>query len=172
MTKMARRHIDGGDAARMAIESAKRGPVTIESPPADDAGMPATTTVAPPLVPAGTGSNIPQPTEPRKRPPRVRKPSPGNDQCFAPTADVEGHRAELRQAFGNTFSDEFVSSRTGQPCQQAAVRGRSRCRMPAGLRAPGGLEANATEISSTDCVRMRPKSFMTRCEQKFERSKL
>jgi len=114
MTKMASKHIRGGDAARMAVESAKRGPVTIEPPPADDADMPATTTVAPPLAPADTGSSISQPTEGRKKPPRVRKPSPQNDKCFAPTADVEGHRAALREAFGNTLSDEFVSFLLGK----------------------------------------------------------
>ena len=45
---------------------------------------------------------------PRRAPPRLRKPSPLNDQCLAPTADLEGHRARLREAFGNTMSDEFV----------------------------------------------------------------
>src|SRR5262249_3600065 len=50
-----------------------------------------------------------QSTAGRKRPPRVRKPLPRNDQCLAPTTDLEGHRAALRQAFGNTLSDEFVS---------------------------------------------------------------
>jgi hypothetical protein len=43
-----------------------------------------------------------------KAPPRLRKPSPLNDQCLAPTGDLEGHRARLREAFGNTMSDEFV----------------------------------------------------------------
>src|SRR5262249_219475 len=50
-----------------------------------------------------------QPTDERKRPPRVRKPSPHSDQCTAPTEDLEGHRLALRQAFGDTLSDEFVS---------------------------------------------------------------
>ena len=41
-------------------------------------------------------------------PPRVRKPLPRNDQWKAPTPDLEGHRKRLREALGNTLSDEFV----------------------------------------------------------------
>jgi hypothetical protein len=41
-------------------------------------------------------------------PPRVRKPLPRNDQWKAPTPDLEGHRKSLREALGNTLSDEFV----------------------------------------------------------------
>jgi hypothetical protein len=44
----------------------------------------------------------------RKAPPRVRKPLPRNDQWKAPTPDLEGHRKRLREALGNTLSDEFV----------------------------------------------------------------
>ena len=33
---------------------------------------------------------------------------PRNDQWKAPTPDLEGHRQRLREAFGNTLSDEFV----------------------------------------------------------------
>jgi hypothetical protein len=44
----------------------------------------------------------------RKAPPRVRKPLPRNDQWKAPTPDLEGHRKSLREALGNTLSDEFV----------------------------------------------------------------
>jgi hypothetical protein len=44
----------------------------------------------------------------RKVPPRVRKPLPRNDQWKAPTPDLEGHRQRLREALGNTLSDEFV----------------------------------------------------------------
>jgi hypothetical protein len=31
-----------------------------------------------------------------------------NDQWKAPTPDLEGHRKRLREALGNTLSDEFV----------------------------------------------------------------
>src|SRR5437763_4798510 len=53
-------------------------------------------------------------TDGRKAPPRVRKPSPHNDQCFAPSGDLESHRARLREAFGNTLSDEFVEVLLGK----------------------------------------------------------
>ena len=44
----------------------------------------------------------------------ARKPSCGNDQCLAPTGEVESHRARLREAFGNTLSDEFVEVLLGK----------------------------------------------------------
>jgi hypothetical protein len=44
----------------------------------------------------------------RKMPPRVRKPSPRNNQWKAPTPDLEGHRKRLREALGNTLSDELA----------------------------------------------------------------
>lgn len=44
-----------------------------------------------------------------RRPPRVRKPRRDNDRYVAPpTVDLEDLRARLREAFGNTASDEFV----------------------------------------------------------------
>jgi hypothetical protein len=49
-----------------------------------------------------------------KAPPRLRKPSPDHDRCVAPTADLEAHRARLREAFGNTLSDEFVEVLLGK----------------------------------------------------------
>jgi len=109
------KHIDGRDAANMAVESASRGPVMIEPLPADDeASVPTAMTVATAPVAVGTGSGISQSTAGRKKPPRVRKPSPHNDHCLAPTADLEGHRAALRLAFGDTLSDEFVSVLLGK----------------------------------------------------------
>jgi hypothetical protein len=50
----------------------------------------------------------------RKAPPRVSKPSAHQDQCIAPTADLERHRKRLREAFGNTMSDEFVDVLLGK----------------------------------------------------------
>lgn len=86
--------INGLQATHAALEEKKRGPIRIE--PSDDP------TVA-------TGSSLPVcPASVRKPPPRVRKPHPGNNRCLAPTADLELHRARLRQAFGDTLSDEFV----------------------------------------------------------------
>ena len=50
----------------------------------------------------------------RNAPPRVRKPSPIHNQYLAPAADLEGFRARLRDAFGNTMSDEFVDVMLGK----------------------------------------------------------
>jgi hypothetical protein len=44
-----------------------------------------------------------------KKPPRVRKPRPNADRCVAPPGvDLEDLRARMREAFGNTASDEFA----------------------------------------------------------------
>ena len=51
---------------------------------------------------------------PRQAPPRVLKPSALNDQCVAPTPDLESHRKRLREAFGNSMSDEFVEVLLGK----------------------------------------------------------
>jgi hypothetical protein len=85
--------ISGKEAAHVAEDMASRGPVRLVA--SDDAqeGQIAA------LPSAGS--------EQGGMPPRVRKPSPQNDQCLAPTSDLEGHRKRLRQAFG-TMSDEFV----------------------------------------------------------------
>jgi hypothetical protein len=48
----------------------------------------------------------------RKQPPRVRKPSTRHDVTYAPTADLETHRAMLRTAFG-TLSREYPPRRPG-----------------------------------------------------------
>jgi hypothetical protein len=45
---------------------------------------------------------------------RTRKPLPRNDQWKAPTPDLEGHRKRLREALGNTLSDEFVDVMLGK----------------------------------------------------------
>ena len=49
-----------------------------------------------------------------KRAPRVRKPSCSDDVIFAPSDDLEGHQAALRQAFGETLSDQFVQAMMGK----------------------------------------------------------
>src|SRR3984893_12341445 len=87
--------ISGKEAVQVAEDMAKPGPIRViepgKVPEAPDA-----------LVPSA-GSELD-----RKVPPRVRKPLPRNDQWKAPTADLEGHRKRLREALGNTLSDEFV----------------------------------------------------------------
>jgi hypothetical protein len=92
---MEKERIDGLQATYAAIEESKRGPIAIQ--PADDQS------VASPPKPS-----LPVQTERSNTPPRVRKPDRGNDRCLAPTPDVESHRARLREALGNTLSDEFV----------------------------------------------------------------
>jgi hypothetical protein len=98
-------HISGIEATYVALEANKRGPIVLE--PAAE------------LAPAS--ANAPEPgsrsettNAGRKPPARVRKPSPGNDRCLAPTPDLEGHRARLRDAFGGTMSDEFVDVMLGK----------------------------------------------------------
>ncbi len=89
--------IRGGDAARAAAAMAKRLPVPLQS----------TDVVGPHLpVPAVGG--------PYRRPPRIRKPSSSHDVIYAPTSDIDAHRAELRAAFGETLSDQFVETMMGK----------------------------------------------------------
>jgi hypothetical protein len=103
--------ISGKDATYVAMEAEKYSPVRIgasdSSAPSSDPGQEMV------QVPASAdgardGSNR------RKAPPRVRKPSPLHDQFLAPTPDLDGYRARLREAFGNTMSDEFVEVMLGK----------------------------------------------------------
>jgi hypothetical protein len=96
--------ISGKDATYVAMEAAKRGPISIEAAEGEVAAD-----IAPvPQVPGDT------PTEGRKGPPRLRKPSSHHDRYLAPTGDLESHRAQMREAFGNTLSDEFVEVLLGK----------------------------------------------------------
>ena len=101
--------ISGKDATNIALEAQKYGPIAIgaaeELAPTEGISGKA-------QVPAVEGNR--DSTETRRAPPRVRKPSPQNDQYLAPTSDVEGYRARLQQAFGNTMSDEFVDVMLGK----------------------------------------------------------
>jgi hypothetical protein len=89
--------ISGLDATHIAMEANERGPIRLESPSA---------TVTADAVMPSSPQRIRD--DNRKSPPRVRKPSARNDQCLAPTPDLENHRARLRESLGNTMSDEFV----------------------------------------------------------------
>ena len=90
--------ISGKEAARVAEDMAKPGPIrVVEAVSASEAQE------APGALVPSPGSELD-----RKVPPRVRKPLPRNDQWKAPTPDLEGHRKRLREALGNTLSDEFV----------------------------------------------------------------
>jgi hypothetical protein len=105
--------ISGKIAARLAEEAARNyPPVKIESPgnaagSAEDAAA-APTAQLPARADAARSENR------RNPPPRVRKPSPIHHQYLAPTSDIEGYRARLREAFGNTMSDEFVEVMMGK----------------------------------------------------------
>jgi hypothetical protein len=96
-------HIGMIEAAHLAEELAKPGPVQLQA---------ATENQEPPLSP------VLQPRqnsiEERKPPPRVRKPRPRNDQCFAPTTDLDKARKCLRETFGNSMSHEFVDVMLGK----------------------------------------------------------
>ena len=87
---MKQQRISGKEAARVAEDMAKPGPIRV---------------VAASEAQEAPGALVPSPGSEldRKAPPRVRKPLPRNDQWKAPT-----HRKRLREALGNTLSDEFV----------------------------------------------------------------
>jgi hypothetical protein len=104
---MTERHrISGKDATYVALEASKRGPVRLE---ASGEAAPAQAID----LPMRSATPETAPGE-RRPPPRVRKPSAGNDKCLAPTPDLEGHRARLRKSFGETMSDEFVDFALGK----------------------------------------------------------
>src|ERR1700758_5627181 len=87
--------ISGKEAVYLARESDTRRPIKLGAPEGSEH-----TALA--HVPSeGAGQT-------RKAPPRVSKPSAHHDRCVAPTPDLESHRKRLREAFGNTMSDEFV----------------------------------------------------------------
>ena len=103
--------ISGKEATYVAMAAAKYPPVKIGAPDNSEQSSEATqstTNLPAPVDGSGDGNGQ------RKAPPRVHKPSPNNNQCLAPTADLEGYRAQLREAFGNTMSDEFVEVMLGK----------------------------------------------------------
>jgi len=106
MDKVTKSRISGKQATYVALAACQYPPVRIDAPN-DPAQSPEAAQTTPNLpAPAdGMGGGDNQ----RKAPPRVRKPSPTNNQYLAPTADLEGFRGRLREAFGNKMSDEFVN---------------------------------------------------------------
>jgi hypothetical protein len=104
--------LSGKDAIHAAMDAAKYPPVKIqecEEPGEQANGL------------SSEGERLPaladQPNAPevaRKAPPRVRKPSAMNDRFLAPTTDLQSYHARLREAFGNTMSDEFVQVMLGK----------------------------------------------------------
>src|SRR5262249_3864888 len=83
-----RPRISGKDAANIAFEARTRGPVRLEASGDPESGSVVALGAPPTALEMGAGE--------RKPPPRIRKPSAGNDRCLAPTPDLEGHRARLR----------------------------------------------------------------------------
>jgi hypothetical protein len=111
MDKVTKSRISGKEASYVAMAAVKYPPVKIGAP--DNSEQSSEATQATPNLPApvdGSGGGDGQ----RREPPRVRKPSPTHNQVLAPTADLEGYRARLREAFGNTMSDEFVDVMLGK----------------------------------------------------------
>ena len=103
--KAEKPRISGKEATHAAMEAEKYGPIRIRA--ADDSRPNSNEPADMAQVPAQV-KGTPDGGHARKAPPRVRKPSPQHDQFLAPTPDLEGYRARLREAFGNTMSDEFV----------------------------------------------------------------
>src|SRR6202790_2882360 len=98
---MKQQRISAKEAVRVAEDMAKPGPIRVVA--ASEAVAATEAQKAPGALVPSPGSELD-----RKAPPRVRKPLPRNDQWKAPTPDLEGHRKRLREALGNTLSDEFV----------------------------------------------------------------
>jgi hypothetical protein len=96
------KHISGREATYVAIENDKRRPIVLDPAPSGSVDL-----VSEPRVPAKIDA------ESRTTPPRVLKPSRGNDQVCAPTPDLEGHRAALRRVFG-TLSEEYSQTMFGK----------------------------------------------------------
>src|SRR6476661_5613879 len=111
--KTEKARISGKAATHIALEAQKYRPVRICA--SDDSAPNTNEPAAQTQVPAPARVNhTGDDDHVRKTPPRVRKPSPLHDQYLAPTPDLEGHRARLREAFGNTMSDEFVDVMLGK----------------------------------------------------------
>jgi hypothetical protein len=97
--------IGGAEAVRIAMEASKRGPISLEGSAQPDPTRGDAPAQSRALQGVAAG---------RRAPPRVRKPSPHHDRCVAPTTDLDGYRARLREAFGDTLSDEFVDVMLGK----------------------------------------------------------
>jgi hypothetical protein len=111
MSKVQKPRISGKEATYVAMAAGKYAPVQIDGPEDTfQSQKAAETTPNLPVLLDGAPAAASQ----RKPPPRVRKPSPNNNHYLAPTADLEGFRARLREAFGNTMSDEFVNVMLGK----------------------------------------------------------
>jgi hypothetical protein len=96
------KHIRGRVATNVAIENDKRRPIALD--PAPEGSV---ESASQSLVPVEASAHS------RTPPPRVLKPSRGNDQVCAPTPDLEGHQAALRRVFG-TLSEDYSQTMFGK----------------------------------------------------------
>jgi hypothetical protein len=96
------KHISGREATNVAVENDQRRPIALDPAPNGSVDL-----VSESNVPVETNGHS------RTAPPRVLKPSRGNDQVRAPTPDLEGHRAALRRVFG-TLSEEYSQTMFGK----------------------------------------------------------
>src|SRR5258708_18389224 len=97
--------IGGAEAVRVAMEASSRRPITLEGSAISDPNEGDTPVQSKALQGVAEG---------RKAPPRVRKPSAHHDKCLAPTPDLDAHRARLREAFGDSLSDELLDVLMGK----------------------------------------------------------
>src|SRR5690349_21402372 len=111
MAKITKPRISGKDASYIALAAGKYPPVQIGPSDNSSQSQEAAQTTSNLLVPVDGAS---EGGSQRKAPPRVRKPSPNHNQFLAPTPDLEGFRARLRETFGATMSDEFVDVMLGK----------------------------------------------------------
>jgi hypothetical protein len=109
MDKVTKSPISGKQATYVALAAAKYPPVRVGA--SEDSSQSAEAT--PPNLAAPVDGSAGGDGQ-RKAPPRLCKPSPMHNQCLAPTEDLDNHRARLREAFGNTMSDEFVAVMLGK----------------------------------------------------------
>jgi len=94
MSKVQKPRISGKEATYVAMAAGKYAPVQIDGP--DDTFQSQKAAETTPNLPVLL-DGAPAAASQRKAPPRVRKPSPNNNQYLAPTADLEGFRARLRE---------------------------------------------------------------------------
>jgi hypothetical protein len=111
MAKDEKSRISGKEAVHVALDAAKYPPVHISEVDSSANGSDVAAVIE--KLPAPV-SDQPGDGERRQAPPRVRKPSPMHDQYLAPTPDLAGYHARLREAFGDTMSDEFVNVMLGK----------------------------------------------------------
>jgi hypothetical protein len=111
MTRDKEPRIPGKEATYVAMDAANYPPMHINE--TDNSAQGSDEAEVTENLPAPL-KDTPDSGERRKAPPRVRKPSAIQDQYLAPSPDLDGYRARLREAFGYTMSNEFVDVMLGK----------------------------------------------------------